>query len=80
MNRSRTATFQAAAPKTITANSRPRTPVARQCTFPATIFADPDGDLKAWDEGRLSLALELYSGYGINLVQVSDATIPWKPI
>jgi pimeloyl-ACP methyl ester carboxylesterase len=32
--------------------------------------------LKAWSAGELSLALELYSGYGSNMVQVGDATIP----
>ena len=49
-------------------------PLARR--IPATIFGRPNGDLKAWNAGELSLALELYSGYGSNMVQVGDATIP----
>ncbi len=35
------ATFQAAAPKTITANSRPRKSVARYCTFSPTAPLKP---------------------------------------
>jgi pimeloyl-ACP methyl ester carboxylesterase len=51
-----------------------QSPVTRR--VPATIFARPNGDLRAWHGGQLTLALELYSGYGSNTVQVGDATIP----
>jgi len=51
-----------------------KSPLTRR--VPATIFGRPNGDLKAWNAGELSLALELYSGYGSNTVQVGDATIP----
>jgi pimeloyl-ACP methyl ester carboxylesterase len=44
--------------------------------FPATVFARPTGELQTWKAGQLNLSLELYSGYGSNLVQVGDATIP----
>jgi pimeloyl-ACP methyl ester carboxylesterase len=43
---------------------------------PATVFGRPQGDLKAWNAGQLSLTLELYSGYGSDTVQVGDATLP----
>ncbi|MCX6928184.1 MAG: hypothetical protein NT154_33990 [Verrucomicrobia bacterium] len=49
-------------------------PLARR--LPATVFGRPNGDLKAWNAGELSLALELYSGFSSNRVQVGDATIP----
>ena len=51
-----------------------QSPVSRR--LPATIFARPNGELKDWNAGHLSLTLELYSGYGSNSVQVGDATIP----
>jgi pimeloyl-ACP methyl ester carboxylesterase len=44
--------------------------------YPATVFARPSGELRAWKAGQLNLSLELYSGYGSNLVQVGDATLP----
>ena len=51
-----------------------QSPLAR--SVPATVFGRPNGDLKAWNAGQLSLALELYSGFSSNTVQVGDATIP----
>jgi len=51
-----------------------QSPMTRR--LPATIFARPNGDLQAWNAGQLSLALELYSAFGSNVVQVGDATIP----
>jgi pimeloyl-ACP methyl ester carboxylesterase len=44
--------------------------------LPATIFGRPNGDLKAWNAGQLSLSLELYSAYGSDSIKVDDATIP----
>lgn len=49
-------------------------PFARRA--PATVFGRPQGDLKAWTAGQLSLTLELYSAYDTSTVQVGDATIP----
>jgi pimeloyl-ACP methyl ester carboxylesterase len=51
-----------------------QSPITRR--VPATVFGRPHGDLKAWNAGKLSLTLELYSGYGSDTVQVGDATIP----
>ncbi len=51
-----------------------KVPVARQ--LPATVFGRPNGSLKAWNAGQLSLALELHSAYGSNTVRVGEATIP----
>ena len=44
--------------------------------FPATVFGRPAGDLQAWNAGRLGLSLELYSGYGSNVVQVGEVSVP----
>ena len=49
-------------------------PVTRR--VPVTVFGRPNGDLKSWNAGQLSLALELYSGYGSDSVKVDDALIP----
>ncbi len=43
---------------------------------PATVFGRPQGDLKTWTAGQLSLTLELYSAYDSNTVKVGDAVIP----
>ena len=51
-----------------------QSPMSRR--IPATIFGRPNGELKDWQAGRLSLSLELYSGYGSDNVQIGDASIP----
>ena len=55
-------------------NREGQSPLTRR--VPATIFGRPNGDLKSWNTGQLSLNLELYSAYGSAGVKVDGGTIP----
>jgi pimeloyl-ACP methyl ester carboxylesterase len=43
---------------------------------PATAFLRVPGDIHTWTAGELKPTLELYSGYGVDTVQVDGKTIP----